>query len=196
MKPFCEATDRNKAPILAVLREEFAGVVRVLEIGSGTGQHAAHFCEALAHLHWQPTDLAERLPDIRAWRASCGRPGFAEPVALDVTEPSWPALEADAAFSANTAHIMPLAAVEAMFRGLGRVLGVGGVFCLYGPFGENGRHTGPGNERFDASLRARDYRMGIRDVGELESFAVAAGFELARRHVMPADNRILVWQRT
>lgn len=193
-RPHAPACERNRGPILERLREEFATVTRVLEIGSGTGQHAAWFSPRLSGVSWVATDLEARLPGIRAWLAEVPPALRPEVLALDVTRKPWPDPGAvDAAFSANTAHILPVEGVAAMFEGLGEALPAGAPFCLYGPFSRGGRHTGPGNEAFDRSLRTRDPGMGVRDLDWLDEIAAAAGFATERVHPMPADNRLVVW---
>ena len=185
MKPFSEASERNRAPILAVLKSVFNDRKRVLEIGSGTGQHAAYFAAALPHLVWQASDVAENLPGIRQW--ICDPP----PLELDVDGP-WPAVDADAVYSANTCHILSWPQVERMFAGVGRIAPA--VFALYGPFNYHGRHTSESNARFDAMLRARDASSGIRDVEALSELAASIGYSLDEDHAMPANNRLLVWR--
>ena len=185
MKPFSEASERNREPILAVLKRVFLEAKRVLEIGSGTGQHASYFAPELPHLAWQASDRAENLPGIRAWGA--------DPIELDV-DGEWPAIDADAAFSANTSHIMSWPQVERMFAGLGGMKGLK-VFALYGPFNYAGRPTSESNARFDAMLRARDPASGLRDIEEVVKLAGKAGLELAEDNPMPANNRLLVFRR-
>jgi cyclopropane fatty-acyl-phospholipid synthase-like methyltransferase len=187
VKPFSEASERNRAPILAVLKRVFADRKRVLEIGSGTGQHAAYFAPELPHLVWQASDVAENLPGIRQWVSNA--------VELDVDKP-WPRIEADAVFSANTCHIMSWPQVERMFAGVGRLLPGGGVFALYGPFNYQGKHTSESNARFDAMLRARDPASGLRDIEDIRRLAQAAGLTLAEDNAMPANNRLLIWRST
>lgn len=194
-KPFSQACENNKAPILAVLRDVFATARTVLEIGSGTGQHAVHFARHMPWLAWQPTDRAEHLPGIRAWRAEAGLGNLAEPVALDVDQPRWPVAEADGVFSANTAHIMGWPQVERSFAGVAQLLRPGGAFCLYGPFNYEGRFTSDSNARFDAMLRDRDPASGLRDIEAIQALAAAVGFAPAADHAMPANNRLLVWRR-
>ncbi len=195
-RPFAPACERNRGPILERLAEAFSTASRVLEIGSGTGQHAAWFAPRLPHLTWIASDLEARLPGIRAWLADGPVAARTEVLALDVTSRPWPDPgPVDAAFSANTAHILPEAAVVAMFEGLAGGLPPGAPFCLYGPFAQGGTHTGPGNEAFDHSLRMRDPDMGIRDLDWMGETATAAGFELERVHPMPADNRLVVWRK-
>lgn len=185
MKPFSEASERNRAPILAVLKRVFKDTKRVLEIGSGTGQHAAYFAADLPHLVWQASDVAQHLPGIREWIA------HPEPIELDVDKP-WPPVQADAVFSANTCHIMSWPQVGRMFAGVGGLAPA--VFALYGPFNYNGRHTSESNARFDAALRARDPSSGIRDVEALKELAASIGYSLDEDNAMPANNRLLVWR--
>lgn len=194
MKPFAEAAEQNREPIRAVLASVLADARRVLEIGSGTGQHAVYFAAAFAHLTWQPSDLAEALPGIRAWCAEAALDNLAEPVVLDVRG-DWPDGRFDAVYSANTAHIMDWPAVQAMFAGVGRALNQGGRFCLYGPFHYGGRPTSESNARFDLSLRQRIPGGGVRDFDDLDRLAVAAGLRLEHDHEMPVNNRLLVWRR-
>jgi len=196
IKPHAPACERNREPILEVLRPWLADRRRVLEIGSGTGQHAVHFAAALPWLVWQASDVAERLPGIRAWLDEAQLPNTPPPLAIDVGAP-WPPLQADAVFSANTLHIMDMGAVEAFFAGAGRVLAQapGGVLVVYGPFNEGGAFTSPSNREFDAWLRARDPRSGIRDLDTCDALARAAGLQRADDVAMPAHNRCLVWRR-
>ena len=186
MKPYSEASERNRAPILAVLKRIFIDRKIVLEIGSGTGQHAAYFAPELAHLRWQASDVAANLPDVRQW--------FADAIELDV-EGDWPQLEADAAFSANTAHIMSWPQVEKMFKGVARLLPRSGVFALYGPFNYGGKHTSESNARFDAMLRGRDPASGLRDFEKVKALAETCGLPLVEDNPMPANNRLLVFVR-
>lgn len=195
-KPFAPACERNKHPIEACLREVLGEREQtVLELGSGTGQHAVHLAGALPQLRWQPTDLPERLAGIAQWRQESGLANVLPPLALDVLQPHWPVGAADAVFSANTAHILPWRGVEAMFTGAGRVLPSGGLFCLYGPFHRNGEPTSAGNAAFDAQLRAGGTGSGIRDLKDLRTLAQDCGLTLAEDHTMPANNALLVWRR-
>jgi hypothetical protein len=186
MKPYSEACERNREPILAVLKRVLSGSRKVLEIGSGTGQHAAYFSAALSHLSWQASDVAEHLAGIRMWGV--------EPIELDVDE-GWPEVDADAVFSANTAHIMSWPQVERMFAGMAR-LPLLEVFCLYGPFSYGGKHTSESNARFDAMLRARDPASGVRDFEAICSLAARCGLRLAEDNAMPANNRLLVFRKS
>lgn len=194
-KPYSEACEQNKEPILAVLRAFFVRPGSVLEIGGGTGQHAVHFARTLPHLSWQSTDLADNLPGIRLWIAEANLPNLRAPLELDVCRDPWPVARTDGVFSANTAHIMAWTAVECLFRGVGRVLESGGVFCLYGPFNYNGRYTSASNAEFDRWLRARDPASGIRDFDDLNRLAEANGLRLLSDCPMPVNNRTLVWAR-
>jgi len=193
MLPFSEACDRNKGPILAVLREAFADRTRVIEIGAGTGQHAVHFAQHLPHLAWQPTDRREYLEGLAARIAAEGPPNLLAPVELDVLCHPWPPLHGDAVFSANTLHIMSWPAVEALFADLGLLLGRDGVLAIYGPFKYGGRFTTASNAAFDAMLRERDPDSGVRDVEVVNALAKALGLELLADHAMPANNQLLVW---
>jgi SAM-dependent methyltransferase len=194
MLPYSEACDRNKAPILALLREAFADRRRVVEIGAGTGQHAVHFARHLPHLTWQPTDRAEHLVGLEARIAAEGPSNLAAPLELDVLRDPWPAVTADAVFSANTLHIMSWPAVEAMFAGLRRVLAADGVIAIYGPFKYGGGYTAASNATFDAMLRERDPESGVRDFEAVNALAAAVGLELQADHAMPANNQLLVWR--
>lgn len=192
--PFSEACERNKEPILAQLRVHFASTRHVLEIGSGTGQHALHFAAAMPHLSWQPTEVPGELDGIRAWMASRPLPNLLAPRELDVRG-SWPARSYDAVFSANTLHIMEWDAVRAFFRGVSRCLESGGVLAVYGPFKDDGRFTSEGNAAFDAWLRQRDPASGLRDIEAVHALATEAGLVAEADHAMPANNRLLVWRR-
>lgn len=196
MKPFAESAEQNREPILAVLREVFADRTDVLEIASGTGQHAVHFGAALPHLTWRPSELPDNLAGIQAWLDEAGLANVMPPVALDVNAPDWPVGPVDAVFNANTVHIVAWPAVERLFAGIGRVLAPGGVLCLYGPFNYGGRFTSDSNARFDAWLKARDPASGVRDFEALDRLAGAQGLRLWRDIEMPVNNRTLVWRRS
>jgi SAM-dependent methyltransferase len=192
-KPFAPACERNRGPILEVLRTAFADRRRVLEVGSGTGQHAVHFAAAMPWLVWQATEVEAHLPGVRAWLDEAALPNTPPPFALDVAG-AWPDGHWDAAFTANTLHIMPWAAVERLFDALPAALAPGAVLAVYGPFNVGGRFTGPGNAAFDATLRAADPARGIRDLEAVDALARRAGFGPVDVRVMPADNRCLVWR--
>lgn len=194
MKPWSEACERNRDPILAVLRDHFAGRRRVIEIGSGTGQHAVHFARHLAHLTWQASDVDENLPGIRLWIDEAALPNLPPPIALDVNGP-WPDERFDAAFTANTLHIMSWDEVRRLFAGLDKVLAEDAVLAIYGPFNYGGKYTSASNAAFDASLKRRTPHMGIRDFEAVDALARSIGFTLAEDRPMPANNRTLVWRR-
>jgi cyclopropane fatty-acyl-phospholipid synthase-like methyltransferase len=190
-----EACERNKGPILEVLRRELAAQRTVLEIGSGTGQHAVYFAAHLPELSWQPSEVADLLPTLAERVRLEGAANLKAPIALDVREARWPDTGADAVFSANTLHIMGADAVEDFFRGAGAVLGENGVLCVYGPFNYRGRYTSDSNAQFDAWLKTRDRQSAIRDFEVVDALARAQGLTLAADHAMPANNRTLVWRR-
>ncbi|HHM04296.1 MAG TPA: DUF938 domain-containing protein [Gammaproteobacteria bacterium] len=193
-KPFSEACERNKAPILELLRELFADRRAVLEIGSGTGQHAVHFAAALPHLTWHAADLPPHHEGIRAWLEEAGLPNTRGPWPLDLRG-SWPEVEADAVFSANVLHIVSWALVENFFAGVGARLDRDGLLAVYGPFNYDGRFTSDSNARFEQWLKARDPLSGIRDFEAVNTLAAKAGLVLDRDVAMPANNRLLLWRK-
>lgn len=192
-KPWSEACERNRGPILEVLRSAYANATRVLEIGAGTGQHAVFFAQALPHLVWQPTDRPEYLPGIKAWCDDSGLPNLRAPQALDVDAESWTVTACDAVYSANTLHIMSWASVKNFFLGVGRVLAPGGRLVVYGPFFYDDQPNAESNVQFDVYLRGRDPQSGIRDYRAVCALAEAQGLTLIADHAMPANNRTLVW---
>lgn len=194
MKAFSDACERNRAPILAILERAFADRRHVLEIGSGTGQHAAYFAPRLPHLVWQPSDRAENLPSIRLWASEAGATNLAPPIELDV-DAAWPGVDADAVFTANTCHIMSWPQVERLFAGAGRLLPPGGVLAVYGPFTYRDRPTAESNARFDVMLRSRDPLSGLRSLDAIRTLAEKHGLALAEDNAMPANNRLLVFHR-
>lgn len=194
-KPCAAAAARNAAPILGVLRHELRGCATLFEIGSGTGQHAVTVAAALPELEWQTSDLEQSHSGIRAWIADAGLENVVAPMCFDVLTAEPDGKKFDAVFSANTAHIMSYAAVRRTFELAGAMLGVPGVFCLYGPFSRGGAFSTPSNEAFDASLRARNADMGIRDLDDLEVLAGRNGMQLERTYAMPANNLLVVWTR-
>ncbi|MBL6752251.1 MAG: DUF938 domain-containing protein [Nevskia sp.] len=193
-KPFSPACERNREPILALLRERLADRRHVLEIGSGTGQHAAYFAGALPHLVWQASDRAENLPGIRAWLDEAALPNTPPPLELDVRG-QWPRQRFDAVFSANTLHIIGWGEVEQLFRQLPALMTADAVLAVYGPFNYGGRFTSASNAAFDAALRQRGAHMGVRDFEAVDALARAAGMALLEDRPMPANNRCLVWRR-
>ncbi|MBD5804306.1 hypothetical protein AZOA_37490 [Azoarcus sp. Aa7] len=194
-KPHAPATERNREPILTVLRRHFADRHHVLEIGSGTGQHAVHFAAALPHLIWQTSDRPQYLPGIRLWLNEARLPNTPEPLALDVNAP--PALPAhyDAVFSANTLHIMSWPEVERLFALLPALMTSDALFCCYGPFNYGGRFSSASNAQFDAALKQDDPRRGIRDIEAVDALAHNAGLALIEDAEMPANNRCITWRR-
>ena len=194
MKQYSEACEENKDPILAVLRRELAGCRAVLEIGSGTGQHAVYFSRHLPHLSWQPSDLVINHASINAWRSEAALDNLLPPLLLDVTGNHWPDSRFDSVFSANTTHIMSWPAVVAMFAGIATVLKTGGSFCLYGPFNYDRCYTSDSNARFDIWLKQQDPLSGLRDVEDLVELASTRGLHLKQDYAMPINNRLLVWR--
>ncbi len=195
MLPVSEACERNKGPILAVLAGELAAHHSVLEIGSGTGQHAVHFATHLPHLSWQPSEVPAQLPPLIERIRLEAPSNVRTPIALDVRADPWPLGELDAVFSANSLHIMPWSAVREFFRGTGQLLRAGGVLCVYGPVRYRGEFTSASNAQFDRWLQQRDPQSGIRDFEALNALALEQGLTLRADHTMPANNQILVWRR-
>ena len=195
MLPSSAACERNKDPILEVLRVRFAGCTQVLEIGSGTGQHAVYFARALEHLIWHPTEQLAYLQDLTE-RVKLEGPGnLRAPTVLDVGQAVWPVRTVDAVFTANTLHIMSWREVTAAFAGIGSVLASAGVLCIYGPFRYQGRHTSRSNQEFDRMLQERDPLSGLRDIQEITSLALQHGLALDADHDLPANNRLLVFTK-
>ena len=194
-KPYSAACERNREPILAVLRAHFADRRHVLEIGSGTGQHAAWFAAHLPQLVWQTSDRAGHLAGIRGWLDDAALPNTPPPLVLDVARGPWPRGEFDALFSANTLHIMAWPEVEALFAALPAIASADAKLAVYGPFNYEGRFTSASNRDFDRSLKAQAPHMGIREFADVDRLAQAAGFVLVEDAAMPANNRCLVWQR-
>ena len=194
-KPFAPACERNRDPILAVLRPHFADRSRVLEIGSGSGQHAVHFAAALPWLDWQCSDVADNLPGIRAWLDDAALPNTPPPLQLDLALPQRTARRFDALFSANTLHIIGWPLVEALFARLSDWLQPSATVVVYGPFNYAGTFTSDSNREFDGWLKARDPRSGIRDFEAVDTLARTAGLVLVDDRAMPANNRCLTWRR-
>ncbi len=193
-KPWSAACERNREPILAVLREHFADRRRVLEVGSGTGQHASFFAKALPMLIWQASDRPENLKGIRAWIEEAALPNLPAPISFDVNA-AWPTGVYDAVFSANTLHIMAWDEVRIFFAGLPAIMSEDAKLVVYGPFNYQGQFTSDSNAQFDAALRSQASHMGIRDYEAVNRLAASAGLDLLEDHAMPANNRCLVWQR-
>ena len=193
-KPFSQACENNKVPILSVIMD-YLSTGTILEIGSGTGQHAVYFAEHLKGVYWRTSDQVQYHDGIKQWLADYSGDNLGQPLVLDVNQ-AWPISEADGVYSANTAHIMSWPSVENMFAGVAERLKSGGYFCLYGPVNINGEFTSPSNEAFDSSLRARDPFMGIRDLEQLKALAESHNLQFIRLHQMPANNVLMVWQQS
>ena len=195
MRPFSQACENNKAPILAKLREELAGVDALLEIGSGTGQHARHFAEQLPGLTWQASDLPENLPGIEAWRQGYAGANLPPPLSLDCRADDWGLPLPPALFTANTLHIMAWSATERLFRYLGAHAPARSRLLVYGPFNYGGEYTSQSNARFDQWLAAQSPDSALRDFEAVQALATAAGYRLHADHPMPANNRLLSWRK-
>ena len=175
MKPYSEACEKNQSAILEVLQDVLSRQHHVLEIASGTGQHAVHFGRALPHLTWQTSELPHNHAGIRAWLDEAALPNVLPPVAMDVTDAHWPAGVVDAVFNANTVHIVSEPEVERMFAGIARTLSAGGILCLYGPFNYHNKFTSESNARFDVWLKSRNPESGIRDFEAIDQLAKTHG---------------------
>ena len=194
-KPFSPACERNQDAILAVLLGHYADRTQVLEIGSGTGQHAVHFAAALPQLVWQTSEVAANLPGIRAWLAGARRLNTPAPLAFDING-AVPEASFDEIFSANTLHIMAWPEVQQLFAILPALMRPGALLTIYGPFNYGGTFTSASNAAFDASLRADQPQRGIRDFEAVDALASAAGLALVEDRAMPANNRCLTWRRS
>ena len=192
--PFSQACENNKAAILERLLEVFNKPGKVLEVGTGTGQHAAHFADTMPHLQWQPTDHPDAVDLCRLRLEQTALPNILPVTELDVATAHWPVGSFTWAFSANTAHIMAWPEIEQMFRNIGERLPENGAFCLYGPFNDQGQVASESNRQFDQHLRARSSHMGIRDLEDLRALAKAVGLFMADNYAMPANNRLLVFR--
>lgn len=193
--PYSSAAERNREPILEQLKISLPQQATVLEIGSGTGQHAVFFTHSMPGICWQPSDRAENLEGLQACFTAADSERILPLLQLDVLDDAWPAQTYEAAYSANTAHIMSWDAVVAMFAGISAHLESGGHFILYGPFNINDQFTSQSNQQFDAHLRALDPQMGIRDMGAMEKLADKNDMTLGQKIVMPANNFILVFKK-
>ncbi len=195
MKQYSPSCDQNKDPILAVIKPLLCNATSVLEIGSGTGQHCVYFAEALPHLVWQASDQAIYLKSVNAWIADAQLNNIPQALELNV-DVSWPSEQYDAVFSANTVHIMSWEMVINLFQGLGEILLKDGLFILYGPFNYNGEYTSASNANFDLWLAQQNPQSAIRDFEALNQLAKQAGLALIKDYEMPANNRILVWEKS
>jgi cyclopropane fatty-acyl-phospholipid synthase-like methyltransferase len=193
MKQYSQACDENREPILKLIRKVFANAHSILEIGSGTGQHAVYFARQLPHLTWQPTDLEENHASIQAWRDESGLENVRPPIALDVSASAWPDSIYDGFFSANTAHIMNPEEVQRMFSGIGNLLPTGAHCCLYGPFNYDGAFTSDSNKQFDSWLKKRNPASGIRYFEVFSELGDAKGFILMGDNEMRVNYRLIVW---
>ena len=194
-KPVSEACERNREPILSVIKPLLQDAKSVLEIGSGTGQHAVYFAEKMPHLTWITSDRQENHAGIIAWLEDAGLTNTRGPLNLDVAQAVWPSVEVDAVFSANAVHIMHWVEVEKMIAGCGKLLSASGLLILYGPFNYNGQYTSESNARFDDWLKTRDPQSGIRNFEDINALAETAGLVLEQDYEMPANNRILCWRK-
>jgi len=193
-KPFAQAAKQNQDDILLVLQRTFKQATKVLEVGSGTGQHAVHFAKHLTHLSWQPSDKQPMLKGIQLWVNDAALPNLLAPVELDVNH-TWPTNNYDAAFAANVIHIMHWHDTEALFAGLGATLADDAIVCIYGPFNINGDYTSASNQRFDNWLKQRDPESGLKDKAELDQLAINNGLQPEPCWDMPANNKILCWKK-
>jgi len=194
-RPYAESCDENKQVIFDVIKNIFSEPGRLLEIGSGTGQHAVYFTRQLPHIIWQPSDIEDQIVGIKLWMEEVDHNRIQPPVVLDVSNGLWPFENMDYVFTANTTHIISWLHVVAMFKGIGKVLKSGGMFAQYGPFNYNGEFSSESNARFDQWLKGRDAESGIRNFQDLEKLAAVNGMKLFKDYEMPANNRILVWQK-
>lgn len=194
-KPFSQACENNKTPILAVLKDVFCSPVTVWEIGSGTGQHACYFAEKLPHLEWQPTDRAENIAGIRLWSEDACLPNLKSPLTLDVNDTDWPCHAMPALFTANTLHIMSHDEVLVLFDRLATYLSADARVCIYGPFNYGGDYSSESNARFDQWLKQRNSLSGIKHVEDIMALAKGIGLALQADHAMPANNRLLAFAR-
>lgn len=195
MKPFAQSCEQNKDVILEVIKPLLKNSSCLLEIGSGTGQHAVHFAKALPHLQWLTSDRQESLPGIQMWLDEANLSNLHPPVVLDVLQPDWPELKVDAIFMANTLHIMSWHEVEVLFSHIPALLQNHGIVLIYGPFNYHGQFTSDSNRQFDAWLKARDPQSGIRDFAAINELAQASHLQLLADYEMPVNNRILYWQK-
>ena len=194
-KPYSESCNQNRDPILDVLKHQLGVSKSVLEIGSGTGQHAVYFAKNLPHLVWHTSDCRPYLSGIQMWIEEANLDNVRIPIELDVNQPTWPDHDIDAIFTANSVHIMNAEEVVSLFAGAGENLNVGGLFIVYGPFNYNRCYTSESNARFDNWLKSRDPLSGIKDFEEIDQLAQKAAMQLLDDIEMPANNRLLIWRR-
>ena len=194
-KPFSQACENNKRAILEVIEPYFTSGV-ILEIGSGTGQHAVYFADHLPKIYWQTSDQKQYLEGINLWLNEYRKYNLGRPLTLDVNQSHWPLEKVDGIFTANTTHIMHWDSVCAMFHKNGDILLPGHYFCMYGPINIHGEFTADSNQAFDQQLREQDPEMGIRDIDDLRQLAQESNLEYVTRHPMPANNFTTVWRRS
>ena len=194
-KPYAESCDQNRNAILDVIQPLLLNASSLLEIGSGTGQHAVYFTEKLPHITWNTSDRAENIEGIKLWLSDADNDNLPSPIELDVRQENWPELTIDAVFTANTCHIMSPQSVEVMIDQIGKLIPEGSQLIIYGPFNYNNKYTSPSNEQFDQWLKNRDPESAIRNFEDLNELARKAGLNLAGDYEMPANNRILHWQK-
>jgi SAM-dependent methyltransferase len=195
-KPYSESCDQNREPILDIIAPIFSASSSVLEIGSGTGQHAVYFAENMPHLKWYTSDCRPYLDGINMWLHDAGLANVVAPIELDVTNSAWPKIDADAVFTANSIHIMNWFDVVNFMAGVGQLLEIRGDLVIYGPFNYDGRYTSESNERFDQWLKSRDPNSGIKHFEDLVSLADENRMLLVSDYEMPANNRILHFRKT
>lgn len=195
VKPYSESCDQNRDVILSILHPLLQDSKSILEIGSGTGQHAIYFADKLPHLVWNTSDCKEYIPGIKNWLSEIETSNLPQPLELDVRQENWPEISFDAVFTANTCHIMNQYSVDTMFKRIGENLPTMGQFIVYGPFNYQQQYTSASNEQFDRWLKSRDIESGIKDFETLNELAEQAGMQLIQDYEMPANNRILHWQK-
>ncbi len=193
IKPFSQACELNKQPIFDVLKDVLSDRQRVLEVASGTGQHAVYFGALLPYLTWQTSDVQQNIDGIQAWLTEANLPNVVAPLTLDVNDPVWPVGKFDAVFNANTVHIISWLEVQRLFMHIAQAVMPGAFVCFYGPYNYNHQFTSPSNARFDASLKERDPNSGIRDFEAINALAASHGLTLQKDVEMPSNNRLLVW---
>jgi hypothetical protein len=195
-KHHAPAAERNKDPILGVLRELCSETKFVLTIAEGSGQHVVHFARHLPHVTFQPTDLEQSAPaSIAAYVEESACPNVSPPLLLNAADPDWPVKQADGIYCINMIHISPWSATEGLFRGASRILSPNGFLMTYGPYRFSGAFTAPSNAEFDASLKSRNPEWGVRDVDDLKNLALSVGMELRQTVALPANNHCLVFVR-
>lgn len=194
-KPYSESCDQNREPILTIIQKLFANKKHILEIGSGTGQHAVYFAKQMPHLIWQCSDQVAYHAGINQWLEEAALDNTRAPIALNVSSDDWPDLNIDAIFSANAVHIMSWENVKDFIKNAGELLTSKGLLVLYGPFNYNNQYTSESNARFDGWLKQRDPKSGIRNFEDMDSLAQQAGLKLQGDFPMPANNQILYWEK-